>query len=282
MYCSDLPSPQTLDIEFERWLIKWQTELTKPDSLQPAFEACDPDIFPNINYSLRIACTIPVTSVDNKRANSTLKLVKGYLWTTMTIKRLSGLALMNIHEKFYEGLKNGSFNSCKGVSQHEEYSKNEEEGLIGQCSKKKPTLNQDQHISLFCKRRSIRGEVIRTTGMEEVRLCPSDQRASEKDIFQVTGQKLLAENLQKQQKLLLEQILCQQEVLDRQQQAISQLSMSSTGNSQQWQPGCFGCGSRNHMKRDCLSNRQNQRGGNNIGRGEQSKLPALNEKTPRL
>ncbi len=70
----------------------------------------------------------------------------------MTIKRLSGLALMNIHEKFYEGLKNGSFNSCKGVSQHEEYSKNEEEGLIGQCSKKKPTLNQDQHISLFCKR----------------------------------------------------------------------------------------------------------------------------------
>jgi len=34
---------------------------------------------------------------DNERANSTLKLVKGYLHTTMTTERLSGLALMNIH-----------------------------------------------------------------------------------------------------------------------------------------------------------------------------------------
>lgn len=125
MYKSDLPSPQTLDVEFERWLRKWQSKLTKPDSLQPALEvkhfpfeiskitkfvqlmkityyfsfrqACDPDIFPNINCLLRIACTIPVTSADNERANSTLKLVKGYLRTTMTTERLSGLALMNIH-----------------------------------------------------------------------------------------------------------------------------------------------------------------------------------------
>ena len=36
MYCSDLVSPLTLDIEFERWLRKWQSELTKPGSLQPA------------------------------------------------------------------------------------------------------------------------------------------------------------------------------------------------------------------------------------------------------
>jgi len=40
---------------------------------------------------------MPVTSADNERANSTLKLVKGYLRTTMTTERLSGLALMNIH-----------------------------------------------------------------------------------------------------------------------------------------------------------------------------------------
>ena len=38
MYKSDLPSPQTLDVEFERWSRKWQSELTKPDSLQPALE----------------------------------------------------------------------------------------------------------------------------------------------------------------------------------------------------------------------------------------------------
>ena len=51
------------------------------------------DIFPNINRLLRIACTIPVTSADNEQEKSTaLKLVKGYLRTTMTTERLSGLA----------------------------------------------------------------------------------------------------------------------------------------------------------------------------------------------
>ena len=40
---------------------------------------------------------MPVTSADNERANSTLKLVKGYFRTTMTTERLSGLAMMNIH-----------------------------------------------------------------------------------------------------------------------------------------------------------------------------------------
>ncbi|CAH3158613.1 unnamed protein product [Pocillopora meandrina] len=60
MYMSDIPSPQTLDIEYDR-------------------------------------CTIPVTSADNERSNSTLKLVKGYLRTTMTTERLSSLAFMSIH-----------------------------------------------------------------------------------------------------------------------------------------------------------------------------------------
>ena len=36
---------------------------------------------------------------DNERANSTLKLAKGYLRTTITTERLSGSALMNIHLK---------------------------------------------------------------------------------------------------------------------------------------------------------------------------------------
>ncbi|XP_073251404.1 52 kDa repressor of the inhibitor of the protein kinase-like [Porites lutea] len=99
MYRSDLPNPQTLDVEYHRWTRKWQSERSQPDALQPALEVCDADIFPNIHCLLRIACTIPVTSADNERANSTLKLVKGYLRTTMTTERLSGLALMNIHHK---------------------------------------------------------------------------------------------------------------------------------------------------------------------------------------
>ena len=59
-------------------------------------------MFPNINRLLRIACTIPLTSADNERANSTLKLVKGYLRITMTTERLSGLGMMNIKLFYYE------------------------------------------------------------------------------------------------------------------------------------------------------------------------------------
>ncbi|RMX57950.1 hypothetical protein pdam_00022162 [Pocillopora damicornis] len=66
-------------------------------NLSCRFEACDSDIFPNIHLLLRILCTIPVTSANNERSNSTLKLVKGYLRTAMTIERLSGPVLMSIH-----------------------------------------------------------------------------------------------------------------------------------------------------------------------------------------
>ena len=85
----------------------------------------------------------------------------------------------------------------------------------------------------------------------------------------VAGQKLLTEGLQKQQKLLAEQ-----------QQAISQLASST---QQWWQPGCFGCGSKTHIKRDCPGGNhgRNQRGGNQNSRRPEHKPPALNEKTPR-
>ena len=36
---SDLPIPQTLDIEYDRWMRKWQSETDKPDALQPALQA---------------------------------------------------------------------------------------------------------------------------------------------------------------------------------------------------------------------------------------------------
>ena len=38
MYKSDLPSPHTLDIEYNRWLRKQKSEVIKPGSLQPALE----------------------------------------------------------------------------------------------------------------------------------------------------------------------------------------------------------------------------------------------------
>ena len=37
-YSSDLPNPQTLDVEYHRWTRKWQSERSQPDALQPALE----------------------------------------------------------------------------------------------------------------------------------------------------------------------------------------------------------------------------------------------------
>ena len=38
MYVSDIPSPETLDIEYDRWMRRWQSETDKPDALQPALQ----------------------------------------------------------------------------------------------------------------------------------------------------------------------------------------------------------------------------------------------------
>ena len=65
--------------------------------LKHFFQACDSDVFPNINVLLRIACTLPITSVETERENSVLKNLKTYLRSTMSNERLTGLALMKIH-----------------------------------------------------------------------------------------------------------------------------------------------------------------------------------------
>ena len=98
----------------------------------------------------------------------------------------------------------------------------------------------------------------------------------------VAGQKLLAENLQKQQKLLADHIRSQQSALDKQKQTIAQL-MPYSQQWSPWQPGCFGCGSTSHFQRDCpASNGRNQRGGGGKTNNRQNfQPPALNEKTPR-
>ena len=121
------PSPATrrkVLPEYDSWLRKWKSELTKPASLQPALEVKhftsevhitemikmtlfielmtkifasqfhqvgDTDIFPNLNCFPGIACSIQVTYPDNQQANSTLKRVKGYFRTAMTRERMSGL-----------------------------------------------------------------------------------------------------------------------------------------------------------------------------------------------
>ena len=98
LYKADLPSPHLLSTEFRRWKTKYSSAPldNRPNTLEGALQSCDKD-FPNIFILLVIACTLPVTTCETERSNSQLKLLKTYLRSTMTEKRLSSLALIKIH-----------------------------------------------------------------------------------------------------------------------------------------------------------------------------------------
>ena len=98
-YASHLPNPLTLSTDVRKWKMKWEKTSAeeRPASPSAALLECDPDVFPNIHTLLRIACTLPVTSAENERCNSSLKRLKTYLRSTMGASRLSSLALMSVH-----------------------------------------------------------------------------------------------------------------------------------------------------------------------------------------
>lgn len=99
-YHDDLPNPTVILTEIARWKMKWlhQTSADRPSTLKSTLCMCDKDFFPNVHVLLRIACTLPVTSCENERANSTLANVKTALRSTMGQERLSALTMMSIHD----------------------------------------------------------------------------------------------------------------------------------------------------------------------------------------
>jgi len=99
LYKADLPSPHLLSTEFRRWKTKYSSVPldNRPNTLEGALQSFDKEDFPNIFTLLVIACTLPVTTCETERSNSQLKLLKTYLRSTMTEKRLSSLALIKIH-----------------------------------------------------------------------------------------------------------------------------------------------------------------------------------------
>src|SRR4029434_4226454 len=54
------------------------------------------NFYPNIHCVLKVLLTMPVSTASAERSFSTMRRLKTYL-STMTDKRLTGLALMNIH-----------------------------------------------------------------------------------------------------------------------------------------------------------------------------------------
>ena len=60
---------------------------------------CNKDLIQGIFRILQIFSSIPITTATNERSFSTLKRIKTYLRNTMGEERLTGLALISLHER---------------------------------------------------------------------------------------------------------------------------------------------------------------------------------------
>lgn len=90
LYESDLPSPLTLQVELDFGKVSGHFgKVIFPPALKVL----------NIHTLLKILCTLPITTSECERTFSSLKRLKMYTCSTMRQERLSGLALMHIHQR---------------------------------------------------------------------------------------------------------------------------------------------------------------------------------------
>lgn len=86
-----------LSLEFKRWRTYWQVQNETPQTAAESMAACNSIFYPNINNLLRILCVMPVTTAEAERSFSTLRRLKMWLRNTTSENRLTGLALLHIH-----------------------------------------------------------------------------------------------------------------------------------------------------------------------------------------
>lgn len=129
MYIDDLPSRHTLNAELDLWEQKWSdiwqerwkilqqehvqatgeqlvvthSELKTlkqkgvPSSIATTLAEVTPTLFPNIYCLLSTLAVLPVTSCEAERCISCLRRLKTYLRSSMNQDRLTGLALLHVH-----------------------------------------------------------------------------------------------------------------------------------------------------------------------------------------
>ena len=129
MYSDDLPSKCTLDAELDLWAQKWTREWEErwkkiqlqhfqatgehlvvipgeskklkqkgvPSNIASTLTETTPEFFPNIYCLLTTLAVLPVTSCEAERCISCLRRLKTYLRSSMGQGRLTGLALLHIH-----------------------------------------------------------------------------------------------------------------------------------------------------------------------------------------
>ena len=92
-----------IEAEMDIWQCIWANKLAKGDTVpKTAVEAlseCNRNLMPALFRILQIFATLPITTATSERSFSTLKRIKTYLRNTMGEERLTGLALIAIHER---------------------------------------------------------------------------------------------------------------------------------------------------------------------------------------
>ncbi|XP_056595590.1 52 kDa repressor of the inhibitor of the protein kinase-like [Triplophysa dalaica] len=99
-YQEDLPYPNTVEQEIECWRHKFHSEDgVLPASALETLKTTQMSFFPNIQCMLKIFLTLPVTTCECERSFSAMRRLKTWLRSSMSSERLTGLALMHVHQK---------------------------------------------------------------------------------------------------------------------------------------------------------------------------------------
>jgi len=95
---SDSINVDSLPLELKLWKRKWIAfKLVDRPHTAVALNYCNPELFPNIHFLLKVRATLPDSTATPERTFSILKHVKTFLQNSMGQKRQTGPALLSIH-----------------------------------------------------------------------------------------------------------------------------------------------------------------------------------------
>ena len=98
-YANDLPDISFISHELDNWESAWidVPDDQLPKNISDTLKMTNKISFPNIYACLKILAVLPVTSCTCERSASSVRLLKTYLRSRMTLERLNGLATTYTH-----------------------------------------------------------------------------------------------------------------------------------------------------------------------------------------
>jgi len=96
---SDFIHVDSIPSELKLWKRKWiaYKDIDRPHAAVESLNYCNPELYPNIHFLLKVLATLPVSTATPDRTFSTLKRVNTFLRNSTGQERLTGLALLSVH-----------------------------------------------------------------------------------------------------------------------------------------------------------------------------------------